>query len=381
MSSFMLTNEDLLLRKEIRRFAVNELAPHASQFDSSGEFPRKNIDGLAKLGLTGLTIDEKYGGAGGTSKQLALVAEEIARCCGATSVIFLAHLSLCTQFINTYGTEEQKSKYLPDLISAKSIGAFGLTEADAGSDSAKINTSVRKNGEGYSLNGTKLFTTNAKEADVFVIIANQDPQFDRKGIVSVILERGAKGFVINPQSGKMGMRASSTAELVFNNTPISKENILGGEIDGFKKVMNILNASRIGIAAQGVGLAQAAYDVSLLYAKQRSVFGAKLSEFQAIQWMIADMATEIEASRMLVYKAADHKDKNIRYVKEASMAKLLSSKVAVESANKAVQIHGGLGYFSPTIAERLYRDSKVTEIYEGTSEVQRMIISRECLNN
>ena len=210
--------------------------------------------------------------------------------------------------------------YLPDLISAKSIGAFGLTEADAGSDSAKINTSVRKNGEGYSLNGTKLFTTNAKEADVFVIIANQDPQFDRKGIVSVILERGAKGFVINPQSGKMGMRASSTAELVFNNTPISKENILGGEIDGFKKVMNILNASRIGIAAQGVGLAQAAYDVSLLYAKQRSVFGAKLSEFQAIQWMIADMATEIEASRMLVYKAADHKDKNIRYVKEASMA-------------------------------------------------------------
>ena len=379
MSDFMFTDEDLLLRKEIRRFAISELEPYASTIDSSGEFPKNNINGLAKLGLTGLTIDEKYGGAGGTSKHLAIVAEEIARGCGATSVIFLAHLSLCAQFINTYGTEEQKLKYLPDLVSAKSIGAFGLTEPNAGSDSAKISTYLRKKGDGYLLNGTKLYITNAKEADTFVIIANRDPQLKRNGIVSIILERDAEGFTINPQSGKMGMRASSTAELVFNDTPVSENNILGNGIDGFKKLMDILNGSRIGIAAQGVGLAQAAYDVSVSYAKQRSAFGGKLSEFQSIQWMIADMATEIEASRMLVCKAAGYKDEGVKYVKEASMAKLLSSKVAVESANKAVQIHGGVGYFSPTVAERLYRDSKVTEIYEGTSEIQRMIIAKECL--
>ena len=379
MSDFMFTDEDLLIRKEIRRFAISELEPYASTIDSSGEFPKNNINGLAKLGLTGLTIDEKYGGAGGTSKHLAIVAEEIARGCGATSVIFLAHLSLCAQFINTYGTEEQKLKYLPDLVSAKSIGAFGLTEPNAGSDSAKISTYLRKKGDGYLLNGTKLYITNAKEADTFVIIANRDPQLKRNGIVSIILERDAEGFTINPQSGKMGMRASSTAELVFNDTPVSKNNILGNGIDGFKKLMDILNGSRIGIAAQGVGLAQAAYDVSVSYAKQRSAFGGKLSEFQSIQWMIADMATEIEASRMLVCKAAGYKDEGVKYVKEASMAKLLSSKVAVESANKAVQIHGGVGYFSPTVAERLYRDSKVTEIYEGTSEIQRMIIAKECL--
>ena len=379
MSDFMFTDEDLLIRKEIRRFAISELEPYASTIDSSGEFPKNNINGLAKLGLTGLTIDEKYGGAGGTSKHLAIVAEEIARGCGATSVIFLAHLSLCAQFINTYGTEDQKLKYLPDLVSAKSIGAFGLTEPNAGSDSAKISTHLRKKGDGYLLNGTKLYITNAKEADTFVIIANRDPQLKRNGIVSIILERDAEGFTINPQSGKMGMRASSTAELVFNDTPVSKNNILGNGIDGFKKLMDILNGSRIGIAAQGVGLAQAAYDVSVSYAKQRSAFGGKLSEFQSIQWMIADMATEIEASRMLVCKAAGYKDEGVKYVKEASMAKLLSSKVAVESANKAVQIHGGLGYFSPTVAERLYRDSKVTEIYEGTSEIQRMIIAKECL--
>ena len=379
MSDFMFTDEDLLLRKEIRRFAISELEPYASEIDSSGEFPLNNINGLADLGLTGLTIDEKYGGVGGTSKQLAIVAEEIARACGATSVIFLAHLSLCAQFINTYGTEEQKLKYLPDLVSAKSIGAFGLTEPDAGSDSAKITSLLSKKGDGYLLNGTKLYTTNAKEADIFVIIANRDPQLSRNGIVSIILERGAEGFIINPQSGKMGMRASSTAELVFNDTPISENNILGNGMNGFKNLMDILNGSRIGIAAQGVGLAQASYDVSVSYAKQRSAFGGKLSEFQAIQWMIADMATEIEASRLLVYKAAEYKDEDMKYAKEAAMAKLLSSRVAVESANKAVQIHGGLGYFSPTAAERLYRDSKVTEIYEGTSEIQRMIIAKECL--
>jgi len=379
MPDFMVSDEDLLLKKEIRRFAINELEPHASEIDSSGKFPRKNIDGLVELGLTGLTIDEKYGGVGGTSKQLAIVAEEIARGCGSTSVIFLAHLSLCAQFINTYGTEEQKTKYLSDLVSAKSIGAFGLTEPNAGSDSARITTSIRQVGDEYVLNGTKLYITNAKEADIFVIIANKEPQLNRSGIVGIILERGAEGFNINPQSGKMGMRASSTAELVFNNTPISAKNIIGDGVDGFKKLMDILNGSRIGIAAQGVGLAQAAYDVSVSYSKQRSAFGGKLSESQAIQWMIADMATGIEASRMLVYKAAEYKDNNIKYIKEASMAKLMSSKVAVDSANKAVQIHGGLGYFAPTIAERLYRDSKVTEIYEGTSEIQRMIISKEAL--
>ena len=316
MSDFMFTDEDLLIRKEIRRFAISELEPYASTIDSSGEFPKNNINGLAKLGLTGLTIDEKYGGAGGTSKHLAIVAEEIARGCGATSVIFLAHLSLCAQFINTYGTEEQKLKYLPDLVSAKSIGAFGLTEPNAGSDSAKISTYLRKEGDGYLLNGTKLYITNAKEADTFVIIANRDPQLKRNGIVSIILERDAEGFTINPQSGKMGMRASSTAELVFNDTPVSKNNILGNGIDGFKKLMDILNGSRIGIAAQGVGLAQAAYDVSVSYAKQRSAFGGKLSEFQSIQWMIADMATEIEASRMLVYKAAGYKDEGVKYAKK-----------------------------------------------------------------
>ena len=369
-----------MLKATVRDFADQVLAPNAARYDESGEFPWDNVRGLAELGVFGLTVDEEYGGSGGTTRHLAIVTEEVARGCGSTSVILVAHLSLCTEFIATYGTDAQKQRWVPALAAAETIGAFALTEPGSGSDAAAMRTTVDGDGDGYVLNGSKLFTTNAEEAGVFVVLATHDRELRAKGISALVVERDADGFSINPQHGKMGMRATSTAELVFQNCSVPADSLLGGEREGFAETMDILNSSRIGIAAQSVGLAQAAYEAAVQYAVQREVFGKHLADFQGIQWTIADMATDIEAARLLVLQAATLRDLGRPFVTAASMAKLFASRVAVESADRAMQIHGGTGYFAPTTVERLYRDAKVTEIYEGTSEVQRMIISRNLLD-
>ena len=375
----MLTEEELLLRSTIREFADRELAPRAAAYDESGEFPWENVRGLAELGLFGLGVDEEYGGSGGTMRQVAVAIEEIARGCAATSTVYAAHLSLATQFIDVFGTEGQRRRFVPPLAQGEVLGAFALTEAGGGSDAGALRTAVTKSDGGYLLNGSKTFITNAAEAGVMVVMATHDPALGTRGVDALIVEPDMGGVTFNPLHGKMGIRASSTAEVVFQDCPVPTENRLGGEGEGFRLAMQVLNASRIGIAAQGVGIAQAAYEAAVEYAKQREAFGQPIAEFQAVQWMIADAATGIAAARALTMEAATLRDQGEPFATEASMAKLFASRVAVESADKAVQIHGGAGYFAPSPVERYYRDAKVTEIYEGTSEIQRLIIARSIL--
>ena len=379
MNDQLLTEEELLIRNTIRDYADNNLSERAARYDETGEFPWDNVSELADLGVLGLTIDEDFGGSGGTTRQLALVSEEIARGCVATSVIYIAHLSLTSQYINTFGDEYQKQKYLPDLAAGKKIGAFALTEPGAGSDAAAIQTSsVRANGH-YVINGTKTYISNAPEAGVLVTLATRDKSEGYKGIDALIVDGDLDGIKVNQLHGKMGVRASTVGEIVFNNCHVPVHNRLGEESVGFRQTMEVLNASRISIAAQCVGIAQAALEESVQYARTREVFGGPLGDLQAIQWMIADMATETEAARQLVMSVASKRDAGVPFLTEASMAKLFASRVAMQAAHKAVQIHGGAGYFAPTKVERLFRDARVTEIYEGTSEVQRMLIARNIL--
>ena len=379
MDSLLLTEEEQLLRTTVRTFADNALAPRASAYDQSGDFPADNVEGLAELGLFGLGIDEAYGGSGGTARQGAIVAEELARGCTATSTVYVAHQSLAAQFIQMHGIAEQKNRYLPGMTAGRTIGAFALTEPGAGSDAAGIRTTAERDGDDYVLNGSKVFITNATEAGVLIVLASLDLSLGSKGFVALIVDRDTSGMTITPMHGKMGIRASSTCEVYFDDCRVPVVNRLSEEREGFRATMEVLNASRIGIAAQAVGVAQAAFEQAVDYAKQREAFGKHLSEMQGIQWMIADMATQVEAARLLVMQAATLLDAGRSFVKEASMAKLFASRVAVETADKAVQIHGGVGYFSPSTVERLYRDAKITEIYEGTSEIQRTIISRNVL--
>ena len=376
----LLSEDELLLKNTVRDFADRELAPRAAAYDESGEFPWDNVRGLAGLGLFGLTIDEDFGGTGGTTRQLAVAVEEMARGCAATSVIYIAHLSLCTQFIHAFGTEGQKRRFVPPLASGEAIGAFALTEPGAGSDAGALQTAATRSNGQYVLSGTKTFITNAAEASTFVVMATHDRSQGTRGIDALVVEGDVKGLSVNPQHGKMGMRASSTAEVVFDGCAVPEENRLGADGEGFREAMQVLSTSRISIAAQCVGIAQAAYEASVSYARQREAFGGQLADLQAIQWMIADMATNVDAARLLVMRAATLLDRGLPFVTEASMAKLFASRVAVESADRAVQIHGGTGYFSPTPVERYYRDAKVTEIYEGTSEIQRLIIARNILH-
>ena len=381
MNTVLLTEEEQLLKNAVKDFADQQLAPRAAELDQSQEFPWDNFKGLADMGLLGLTIDQEYGGSGGTTRQLALVVQEIARACAATSVTYIAHLSLCTQFIDMFGTEGQKRQFIPPLAQGEHVGAFCLTEPGSGSDAAAMRTtSTRKDGS-YILNGSKTFITNAPEAHTLVVLATQDRSLGSKGIDALIVEGDSTGLTVNPLHGKMGMRASSIAEVVFEDCPVPVENRMGEEGDGFRETLNVLTSSRISIAAQCVGIAQAAYEAAVDYAKQREAFGQHLADFQGIQWMIADMATNIEAARLLVWNAATLRDEDKPFVTEASMAKLFASRIAVDSADKAVQIHGGAGYFAPMPVERYFRDAKVTEIYEGTSEIQRVIIARNILRS
>ena len=379
MSELLLAEDELQLKRTVRDFADRELAPRAAGHDESGEFPWENLHGLAALGLFGLTLDEEYGGSGGTTRLLAVAVEEIARGCAATSVAYIAHLSLCAQFIHTFGTEGQKQQFVPPLAKGQAIGAFALTEPGSGSDAGAMRTTAVKTDGHYVLDGNKTFITNAVEASTFVVMATRDRSLGTRGVEALVVEGGSAGLSITPQHGKMGVRASSTAEVVFQDCAVPEENRLGDEGNGFRQAMEVLSSSRISIAAQCVGIAQAAYEAAVSYAKQREAFGQRIADFQAIQWMIVDMATNIDAARLLVMRAATLRDRGLPFVTEASMAKLFASRVAVESADKALQVHGGTGYFAPTPVERYYRDAKVTEIYEGSSEIQRLIIARNIL--
>lgn len=347
MDHLLLTEEEHLLRAAVREFADKVLAPRASAYDRSGEFPADNVEGLAELGLFGLGIDEAYGGSGGTARQGAVAVEEIARGCTATSTVYVAHQSLSAQFVHTYGTEAHKKRYLPGMTTGKTIGAFALTEPGAGSDAAAIRATAKRDGGDYVLNGSKVFITNAMEAELLIVLASLDLSLGSKGFVALIVDRDEPGLTITPMSGKMGIRASSTCEVYFDECRVPEANRLGGEREGFRATMEVLNASRIGIAAQAVGVAQAAYEQAVAYVKQREAFGKRLAEMQGIQWMIADMATQVEAARLLVMQAAILLDAGRPFVTEASMAKLFASRVAVETADKAVQVHGGIGYFPP----------------------------------
>ena len=376
---FSLTEDQLMLRTMVRDFAEKELEPIAAEIDEAAIFPAESFRKAAELGLTGIGYPDKYGGSGGGAVEQAITFEEVARVCAATAVVIIASNELTGHPIYVHGNEEQRQRYLAPLLRGDKLGAFGLTEAGAGSDVASMAmTAKRKNG-GYVLNGNKLFITNGAEADVIVTFATIDRSQGYRGVTAFIVEKGTSGFSVGKHERKLGIRASSTAELVFEDCFIPEENRLGEEGRGFRIALESIDSSRIGIAAQAVGIAQGAFDKSLDYAKERQQFGEPIANFQAIQWMLADMATQIDAARLLTYRAAYFKDQGMDFVKEASMAKVFAAETAMSVTTKAVQIHGGYGYTKDYPVERYFRDAKITEIYEGTSEMQRMTIARQLL--
>jgi butyryl-CoA dehydrogenase len=374
-----LTDQQKMIQKMVREFAEKEVAPIASEIDEKGEYPRKTLDKMAKLGLLGIIIPNEYGGAGLDTISYAIVIEEISRKCASTGVIASVHNSLTAWPIMKYGNDNQKKKYLPILAKGDKIGAFAATEPNAGSDLGALRTTAELKCDKYIINGDKTFITSGPEAGIIIVFAVTDKKLGAKGISAFIVESDMIGYKVGSIFDKLGINASKTSELIFENMEVPKDNLLGKEGEGFKIALSTLDGGRIGIASQAVGIAQAALDESIEYSKQRQQFGRPISKFQAIQWMIADMATRIEASRYLVYNACFKKDKGERFSKEAAMAKLFSSDTAMEAVIKAVQIHGGYGYTKEYTVERLFRDAKITEIYEGTSEVQKMVIAGSLL--
>jgi len=377
--NFQFTEEQLMIKETARKFAVEELAPRASERDEKEEFPHEEIKKLAELGFMGMMTSEKYGGAGLDTISYVLAMEEISKVDASVGVIMSVNNSLVCWPIETYGTEEQKLKYLPRLARGELLGAFCLSEPEAGSDASNQRTTATRDGNFYILNGTKNFITNGVYANILIVFAQTDKEKGSKGISAFIVEKDLPGVIVTKKEKKLGIRSSDTAQIVFEDCKVPAVNRLGDEGMGFKIAMTTLNGGRIGIAAQALGIAQASLEASIKYAKERKTFGKFLAEHQAIQFKIADMATKIEAARLLTLLAAWKKDRGERYVKEASMAKLFASQIAVEAALEAVQIHGGYGYIKDFPVERYLRDSKITEIYEGTSEIQRIIIARELL--
>lgn len=374
-----LTEQQKMIKKVIREFAEKEVAPIAAKLDKEEKYPHETLKKMAPLGFLGIIIPPEYGGAGLDTISYAIIIEELSRKCASTGVVTSVHNSLTAWPIMKYGTEEQKKKYLPILAKGEKIGAFAGTEPNAGSDLGAMKTTAVLKGNKYIINGDKTFITSGTEAGIIIVFAVTDKDAGPKGISTFIVEDSFKGYKVGSVFEKLGINASKTSELIFENMEVPKENLLGKEGDGFKIALSTLDGGRIGIAAQAVGIAQACLDESVEYSKQRQQFGKPIASKQAIQWMIADMATRIEASRLLLYNAAYKKDKGERISKEAAMAKLFASETAVEAAIKAVQIHGGYGYTKEYTVERLFRDSKITEIYEGTSEVQRLVISGSLL--
>jgi len=376
---FDLSEEQLLVQGMVKEFVASDVAPIAAEIDRNHRFPAELLPKMARLGLMGVPFAEEFGGAGADYVSYAIVLEELARVCASTSVIVSGHTSLGTWPIFEYGTPAQKEKYLHGLMSGEKLAAFALTEPGAGTDAAAGKTTAVLDGDEYVLNGSKIFITNGGYADVYIVTAMTDPASGTRGISAFIVEKDVPGFSVGEQEQKMGIKASSTTPLYFSDCRIPKDALLGKEGKGFKIAMQTLDGGRIGIAAQALGIAQGALDASVMYAKERVQFGKPIATLQAIQWMIADMATEIDAARLLVYRAAWNKDNGLSYGKEAAMAKLFASETATRVAGKAIQIHGGYGFTESYPVERAYRDAKITEIYEGTSEVQRMVIAGDVL--
>ena len=377
---FTLSKEHEMARTLFREFAEKEVKPLAQEVDETEEFPRATVEKMAKLGFLGIPVPKEYGGQGCDPLTYAMCVEELSKVCGTTGVIVSAHTSLCCDPIMTYGTEEQKQKYLVPLAKGEKLGAFGLTEPGAGTDAQGQQTKAYLDGDEWVLNGSKIFITNGKEADVYVIFAVTSVVEDKRGrkkkmISAFIVEKGTPGFSFGTKEKKMGIRGSSTYELIFTDCRIPKENLLGAEGKGFGIAMHTLDGGRIGIAAQALGLAEGALNNTIAYVKERKQFGRAIGAFQNTQFQLADMATKGECGQLLVYKAAMAKATQSVYSVEAAKAKLYAAEVAMEVTTKAVQLHGGYGYTREYDVERMMRDAKITEIYEGTSEVQRMVIS------
>ncbi|MBK5263398.1 MAG: acyl-CoA dehydrogenase [Peptostreptococcaceae bacterium] len=378
--NFQLTKEQEFVRKMVREFAINEVEPIAAEIDVEHRFPVETVEKMAKYGLLGVPFPKEYGGAGGDQISYAITVEELSRVCGSTGVICSAHTSLCGWPIYNWGTEEQKRKYLPDVLSGRKLGAFGLTEPNAGTDAAGQQTKAVDRGDHWLINGAKVFITNGGYADLFVVMAMTDKSKGTKGISAFIIEKEDEGFSIGKTEDKMGICASSTTELIMVNCKIPKDRIMGKVGDGFKIAMSTLDGGRIGIASQALGIAQGAFDATVTYMKARKQFGKKLSKMQALQFDIAEMRTRIEASRLIIYKAADMKEKHLPYGPYSAMAKLYAAETAMFVTTKAVQLHGGYGYTKDYPVERMMRDAKITEIYEGTSEVQKIVIAASVFN-
>jgi alkylation response protein AidB-like acyl-CoA dehydrogenase len=375
--NFDLTSEQEMIRKMIREFADAEVAPGAYERDKTKEFPIEPFRKLAEMGIMGLPFPEEYGGGGADTVSFAIVVEELSRACGSTGITYSAHISLGGAPINLFGTEEQKREFLTPICTGESFGAFGLTEPNAGSDAGGTQTTaVEKDGQ-FVINGSKCFITNASYAKHLALTAITDQKDGKKEISAIIVPTDANGFKIIDNYEKMGLNASNTTELVLEDVYVPTENLLGKKGEGFKQFLITLDGGRIGIGAMAVGIAQAAYEKALQYAQERKQFGRSLSQFQAIQFKLADMALKIELARTMVYKAAWLKDQGRKFSKEASMCKLYASEICMEVTSQAVQIHGGYGYMKDYHVERFMRDAKLLEIGEGTSEVQRMVISRE----
>ena len=377
--NFQLTKEQEFVRKMVREFAETEVEPLAADIDKEHRFPVETVEKMAKYGLLGVPFPTEYGGAGGDHISYAITVEELSRVCASTGVICSAHTSLCCWPIFNWGNEEQKRKYLPDLLSGKKLGAFGLTEPNAGTDASGQQTRAEDMGDHWLINGSKVFITNGGYADVFVVMAMTDKSKGNHGISAFIVEKGDEGFSIGKTEDKMGICASSTTELVFQNCKIPKDRLLADIGQGFKVALSTLDGGRIGIASQALGIAQGALDVTVEYMKARKQFGMKLSQMEALRFTVAELATQIEAARLLVYKAANMKDKHLAYGPNAAMAKLFAAETAMHVTTKCVQLHGGYGYTKDYPVERMMRDAKITEIYEGTSEVQKMVIAASVL--
>ncbi|PYP92892.1 MAG: acyl-CoA dehydrogenase [Candidatus Angelobacter sp. Gp1-AA117] len=378
---FQLNDEQVQLRKSIREFAEREIAPHVMEWDEASRFPMETIKELGKMGVLGTIFPAEYGGAGLGYIEYVIAIEELSRVDGSVGIIVAAHNSLCSNHIFLAGNEQQKRKYIPKLATGEFIGAWGLTEPGSGSDAGGARMSAVRKNNGWVLNGTKTFITNGHYADVIVVIAVTDKTAHTHGLSAFVVEKNTKGFRAGKKENKLGLRASDTSELIFEDCWVPTDALLGKEGDGFIDAMRVLDGGRISIAALGLGMAQGAYEAALKYSKQRQQFGKSISEFQAIQWKLADMATEIDAARLLTMRAAAMKDAGMKTTLESSMAKLYTAEVAVKCANESVQIHGGYGFIKDYPAEKFYRDVKLCTIGEGTSEIQRLVIARQILKD
>ena len=376
---FELSEEHKMIQAAARDFAQQDLKPGVIERDELAKFPYEHVKQMGQLGFMGMMVDPQYGGAGMDTIAYTLVLEELARIDASAAVIMSANNSLVCYGLDAFGTEEQKNKYLYPLASGEKLGAFALSEPEAGSDATSQHTIAEDKGDHYLLNGTKNWITNGGNADYYLVIAQTHPDKGHRGINVLIVEKGMEGFTIGPKENKLGIRSSDTHSLMFSDVKVPKENRIGEDGFGFKFAMKTLDGGRIGIAAQALGIAAGAYELALAYAKERKTFGKPISEHQAIQFKLADMEMEIEAARLLIHKAAWLKDNGQHYGKAAAMAKLFASEVAMKTTIEAIQIHGGYGYVKEYHVERLMRDAKITQIYEGTSEIQRLVIAREIL--